>query len=684
MGAPYQPAGSRRGYRPGFDGLRAVAVALVVAFHADWIPLSGGFVGVDVFFVLSGYLVTGILIDGLHRNGVVGFRRFYSRRIRRLLPLAATVLVLTAVVFTALSSPVVVNEARGSFAAAFLYVANWWFIGESTEYLGSDLDNNPILHFWSLAIEEQFYLVWPLVIAGVHRVASRFTAQPLRALLVLVAVAGVASFAAALIIGASDLNRAYYGTDTRAYQLLLGAFLSLLPAVAVRAHRRWAVLAGALGVGAIVILATDILSLSAVTRGAAAALATGVVIVVLESDAEAGIDRLLSLPAFTAIGRLSYGIYLWHLPAMFVLRDSWDLTPIQLLATAGAASIALSAASAAVIEGPIRHGRRLDRIPVPVIAAGLAVSLLGGLAIIPAALSPSTRVEITVDPDPVPTPDTAADEDPTVSTAAPAGPVVLEFDWEEVRSDRGESPDCRAADVSVCTVIEGDGPHVLLIGDSHAKVWQAAFVPYAEATGMRLSVASVSRCSWHLDTMVAISTEIQEECYRQQHEWVDEIVPALAPDIVVLIHRATFDPARPFLASEPRFLAASDLTIGQLVEEVPAVVVLEPTPLTNPESDPLVCLADGGAPDDCGFDATAEPTSLEVRYREIAAENPSVFTIDLDALACPRLPRCDTIVDDMVVFRDQSHMTTTYAASLGAQLIALDPLGPAITSLDGP
>ena len=204
------PAGARRGYRPGFDGLRAVAVTLVVAFHAGWVPLSGGFVGVDVFFVLSGYLVTGILVDGLLRDGSIGFRRFYSRRMRRLLPLAAVVLVSTAVVFTALSSPIIVTEARGSFAAAFFYVANWWFISESTEYLGSELDSNPILHFWSLAIEEQFYLAWPLAIAGVHRVATRFSARPLRVLMFLMAAAGAASLVAALVIGAGDLNRAYY------------------------------------------------------------------------------------------------------------------------------------------------------------------------------------------------------------------------------------------------------------------------------------------------------------------------------------------------------------------------------------------------------------------------------------------------------------------------------------------
>lgn len=648
-------------------------MALVVAFHADWTPASGGFVGVDVFFVLSGYLVTGILVDGLLRDGVVGFRRFYSRRLRRLLPAAAVVLVTTAVVFNAVAAPVVVTEARGSFAAAFLYVANWWFIGESTEYLGSEIDNNPILHFWSLAIEEQFYLLWPLVIAGVHRSASRLSSHPLRVLMGIVAAAGIASLAAALTIGDGDLNRAYYGTDTRAYQLLLGALLSLLPALSVGARRRLAAGAGALALGSVVVLSTDVVSLSAITRGAAAAGAAGVVIVVMESDADAAVNRLLSIRPLVAVGRLSYGIYLWHLPVMFLLRDQWDLTPAQLMIVAGAIAGILAAISGRVLEQPIRHGRRLDPFPVPVIAAGLAISLIGGVMIVPAALSPSTRVAVTVDA--APAVDPAVDPSDSDPTATSTDPLVLEFDWEEVRTDRGESPDCRAVEVSTCTVVEGDGPHVLLIGDSHAKVWQSAFVPYARSTDLTLSVASVSRCSWHLDTMVAFAPDAQQECYRQQHEWIDEIVPALSPDVVVLIHRATFDPARPFLADEQRFVDATDVTIERLLDDVPLIMIVEPTPLTDPDADPLVCLSEGRSPAACGFIATAEPTVLEQHYRRIAATNPRVVSVDLDSFACPRLPQCDAIVGDMVVFRDQSHMTATYAASLAPQLTALDPVG---------
>jgi peptidoglycan/LPS O-acetylase OafA/YrhL len=161
-------------YRPFLDGLRAVAVYLVVLFHAGSDRFSGGFVGVDVFFVLSGFLVTQLLLRDVEATGSVSFRRFYARRFRRLLPAAFVALVVTALVFAALASPVEVADALGGFKASFLYSANWYFIDQSADYFGADLATNPVLHFWSLAVEEQFYLVWPLLLGGLFAATRRF------------------------------------------------------------------------------------------------------------------------------------------------------------------------------------------------------------------------------------------------------------------------------------------------------------------------------------------------------------------------------------------------------------------------------------------------------------------------------------------------------------------------------
>src|SRR3954452_13908111 len=162
VGGPEPPvSGWDGGYRPYLDGLRAVAVYLVVFFHAGAARFGGGYVGVDVFFVLSGFLVTRLLLRDLHTMGSVRFGRFYARRFRRLLPAAFATLIITALVFAAIASPVEVLDAAGGFKAAFLYVTNWYFIAQSADYFGANLASNPVLHFWSLAVEEQFYLLWP-------------------------------------------------------------------------------------------------------------------------------------------------------------------------------------------------------------------------------------------------------------------------------------------------------------------------------------------------------------------------------------------------------------------------------------------------------------------------------------------------------------------------------------------
>ncbi len=223
-------------YRPYLDGLRAVAVYLVVMFHAGSTRLAGGYVGVDVFFVLSGFLVTQLLLRDMLATGSISFRRFYSRRVRRLLPAAFVALVVTALVFKAIASPVEIADAAGGFKAAFLYGTNWFFIHRSANYFGRDLTGNPVLHFWSLAVEEQFYLLWPLLLSGLFLLLRRLR-SPWAAIRMVVTMGAVASVAGAWLLRTSDPNRAYYGTDTRAYQLMAGALIALTPMAVGRLAR---------------------------------------------------------------------------------------------------------------------------------------------------------------------------------------------------------------------------------------------------------------------------------------------------------------------------------------------------------------------------------------------------------------------------------------------------------------
>ncbi|MEZ5180170.1 MAG: acyltransferase [Acidimicrobiales bacterium] len=332
--APADPDGGAPGqtvawaYRPYLDGLRALAVYLVVAFHAGADRLSGGFIGVDVFFVLSGYLVTSLLLRDLDAGGRIRLGRFYSRRIRRLLPAAGVNLVVTALVFRAIAAPAEFAKATGAIRAAALYVSNWWFIRESTDYFGTDVAASPVAHYWSLSVEEQFYLAWPLLLGALVLVAGAAGRHRRAALTALVGVLGVASLALALVTAAHHPDRAYFGTDTRAYQLLAGAVLALVPSLVERLRRsdRAEAALGAVGLllaGALLVLGTTALHVGPVTRGALAAAATAGLIVALEAARGGPARRLLA-----SGGELPGPHLLRHVPVALD-RDRGDPAPAR-------------------------------------------------------------------------------------------------------------------------------------------------------------------------------------------------------------------------------------------------------------------------------------------------------------------------------------------------------------------
>src|SRR4051812_25913666 len=214
-------------YRGDVEGLRGVAVLLVVVFHAVGRLVPGGYVGVDVFFVLSGFLITGLLLDELRRTGRVSLPGFYARRVRRLLPLSALVLACTVVASALLLPPIDRADVGGDVSSAALGVANWHFAWQSAQYLGG-AERSPVLHYWSLAVEEQFYLVWPLLLllvagsAGLVR--RRWDIAQRRVVVALVALGG-ASFVVSWAVG-GDGTFAYYGLHTRAWELAAGAGLA--------------------------------------------------------------------------------------------------------------------------------------------------------------------------------------------------------------------------------------------------------------------------------------------------------------------------------------------------------------------------------------------------------------------------------------------------------------------------
>jgi peptidoglycan/LPS O-acetylase OafA/YrhL len=354
----------RLGYIPALDGLRAVAVVAVLLYHADqrWIP--GGFLGVDVFFVISGYLITCLLLADWQQHGGVGLKRFWYRRARRLLPALFTMLFVVSI-YAIVFLPDVLDQLRGEVIAALLYVENWFLIFRHLSYFQSTGRPPLLQHVWSLAVEEQFYLLWPLILVLVLTVWGKSR----RALLVGVLAGIVVSTLEMAILyhPFTDPSRVYYGTDTRVATLLMGAALAFVWApwrLVGRTGRNAAILLDVVAFASGVALIWMFLNVGyldqSLYRGGflLVALVSAMLIAATVHPASRLVPRLLSVDVLLWIGVRSYGIYLWHWPIYMVTRPHSDvpLTGIPLLVLRLALTLVAAALSYRFVEEPIRHG----------------------------------------------------------------------------------------------------------------------------------------------------------------------------------------------------------------------------------------------------------------------------------------------------------------------------------------
>ncbi len=363
-----RPQDSRLPYLPGIDALRAIAVLAVFLYHAGvgWMP--GGFLGVDVFFVISGYLITSLLLSERRRTGTVRLGQFWLRRARRLLP-AVGVLIAVTMIVAAIVEPDRVGELRGDAIASLAYVANWHFIFEHQSYFEQFQRPSLFRHLWSLSVEEQFYLFWPLVFAGGMRLLGR------KRLLVGVLAGAAASLALTWILFDPDnASRVYYGTDTHAAGLLIGVALALVwsPWQLRRATPgRWCGPAlDAIGAIALAYLVLSFLRVHdydlALFHGGYLwlALASAAVIAVV-AHPSARLGSFLAQPPLVWLGLRSYSFYLWHWPVLALTRPGLDvslprgvLIPLQLLAV-----LILADLSYRFVELPFRGKRKLFSLP---------------------------------------------------------------------------------------------------------------------------------------------------------------------------------------------------------------------------------------------------------------------------------------------------------------------------------
>ncbi len=653
-------------YRPELDGLRTIAVYLVLLFHTGLSWVEGGFVGVDLFFVLSGFLVSNVILSEIDRTGSLRVGNFYARRVRRLLPAAVVVILATSLIFV-LVAPVVrrlpmVEDAQSSL----LYFANWHFLSASSDYFAADVDKSPFLHFWSLSIEEQYYLFFPLLLLVLIKVAKRLTLSLTATLAITIGVLFTASLAAQLYWAQVDTSRAYYGTDARLYQLLAGALLAvLLRSRPLALPPRVGGAAAGIGLVGILVVGSGLLDVGPSARGLLATVVSVLAIGGLTLSERSWSARLLSRRTPVFLGKISYGTYLWHWPVILVLGEVLDASPIAVAVMTMAVATGLAAVSYEVIEMPIRKGQLIDRLRWTPAVIGVVTSAVVAMTLVPWVLE-SERKPALVDLQAAPS--SGADLGSQKPVKVPAG-----VDWDAIADDIGKTGSCQADDPDRCTVVDGDGPNVLLVGDSQAQMLVPMFEQMAKDHDFQLSLNVYGGCMWQEDLLNAEqSAEGAALCDKARVGWYDDVLPLVDPDVVVLVERARDTEAEwgdvisrrdgKQQSLQQMIYSTSNDTLDKIAAHVPKVVVVDDLVMPN-TFVPNECLTSTDDANRCAVPVPLEHAVSDGFYEAAAAESKKIDTVDLNPAFCPGAPICQAVVDGRIVWRDDHHYAAQYAVS---------------------
>jgi peptidoglycan/LPS O-acetylase OafA/YrhL len=693
-------------HRADIQGLRAVAVLLVALTHAGASFLQGGYVGVDVFFVLSGFLITGLLVSEAIKHRSVSLVNFYARRARRILPAAALTLVATDLVAYHLLNFVRAKQVMEDSIAAALFTANIHFANQGNDYFARGQPPSPILHFWTLAVEEQFYVVWPallsLVLFGValgrrrfRRYNSPVSERALLRLLVVIVAAAIASLAWSIHDTEAHPISAYFSSFTRAWELALGAALAIASARVARIPARSRAVMGWLGLAAIT-AAGVLFSSSTPFPGYAALLPTGgsalVIAAGIGNRPRFGVGRLLALAPLRYIGDRSYTFYLWHWPVLILALQykghelSFRTNLLLLLA-----AFLLSVATYRLFENPIRRAKWSTTTTVSLwpVSASIVIVVAGfSLQFINNKNLASRQVTPPVARPPVRNSSTPARADrssgeqavaatsrgealPAVIAAVRAArrgeripanltPPVAELLNPDYAYSLNLLPDhpegCASSDgrttSNICRLGDtSSSKMVVLMGDSHAEMWMPPIVGMAEQDGRVVVPLVKSGCTpnkW---------VESGEPECRAWYRWAVQQAKALHPDVMLVS-------------------GASGGASGGQADEIKRAFLSIAGAMKTSSTRVIVIADDEGVdqqPVDCLLARGATMRSCTTTW----PEDRFYFNNDLAAIANRRgfsvLPtrgwfcfenQCPMVVGRTIVYRDQGHITEAYGLAL--------------------
>ena len=717
---PQQPPD--RAFLPHVEGLRAVAVLAVLWYHIGLPGISGGFVGVDIFFVISGFLITGLLLREHETSGRIDLRHFYSRRMRRILPALLATIAVTMAAAALFLAPLQVPEIAKDGAAAAVSLGNMRFAIESADYFAAT-DPSPFRHLWSLGVEEQFYLVWPaLLIVGLRVFRSRLS------IAIVVGALAIGSFAFALWLTDAFAPWAFYSLPSRLWELALGGLLAVGAAWLARIPGLVLIAVGSLGV---VLVGAGVVLIDGTTPypGTAALLpALGAAALIVGGGAAGPVGWLLAAPPMRFVGRISYSLYLWHWPILVLPSlATGESLPLVLRCALGGVSVLVAAASWRFIEEPFRRGRLWVRRPrlvlvtavstaiaVAVLAIGIGDYSLGRVAAVgasptgsegvssspsvgdangseapagpevafassapgPGSSASSTPLE-SADPG---APAVAASAAPTPEPTAVPHPWPLPVDIQPTlavaRSDKeriigdGCFMSLRGSKPPDCVYGNPEGSYtVALVGDSHAAHWFPAVEAIANARGWRLLTFTKASCVF---VDLPIYSPILKREYSECEAWRPLVVQRLIeaqPDLTIV----SSDRWLPTEVKGDADPTRQGEAMARLLLQIPgAVAIIGDTPASR--YDVPVCLSQHLSDITRCATPRIEAFGRQKLVRERAAALAANATVvDLSDAICPADP-CQAVVGDTIVQRDDHHLTATFAASLAGQLEAALPI----------
>ncbi|GAB3563834.1 acyltransferase family protein [Spelaeicoccus albus] len=663
---------AKSSFRPDIEGLRGVAVVAVILYHCGISLFGGGYVGVDVFFVISGFLITGMLLREIEKSGRLSFARFYGGRAKRLLPALAIVLAFVSIGAWLILAPVRRAATAGDIIASGLYVNNWRLASQAVNYFEAGLEASPVEHLWTLGVEEQFYLVWPALLLIVTWWLSRKGKNVRPILAGTLTVVTVASLAYCIYLTQAEAGRAYFSTFTRVWELAIGGLIAVALASGRRVSRRMGTVLAILGMLAILFAIFRYSDRTMFPGYAALAPTLGAAAVIIAGTAGSryGPLRLLDNRVMRHLGKISYTWYLWHWPLLVFAGALWGNLAAPTIIAVVLLSYLLTVATHVYIEEPLRRSPTLTKFPGKALAMGavLTVAAVALGVVVHATVpdiktAPTTKVSGAKQLEASKAPQKKVNEIRPAPRDATQDRGVMKKDGCLVQAKGTKSPSC----------VYGD-PHsdktVVLYGDSHAMQWFPAINKVAKKKHWKLVGLTKSGCPPVKATVY--NTELKRR-YTECNEWqanAEKRIKDLKPDMIITTQRADYavmhgnervnGPASAKIMTKD---AASNLRKMKKLSD--RVVAIKDDP--HPSFDVPDCVSKHPK----ALDKCVLPKGKALGYspvvKDAAQQVGGVDLIDPTPKLCQK-GKCPAVIGNALVYRNGDHLTATFVKSLSGWL----------------